>query len=624
MQTDHNGLKIAVLQRNFTVGDVYGNARKLLEGYTQAVEEGATLVVAPEHALCGYPPKDNLKHDAFLRENDDAAAWLAARVGNIPLAFGMPRKAPVAGDYDQKSFNSYVVAQSGKLVFSTNKVYLAQGGVFNEYRVHKPGKFKIWTYLGLRIGFPICEDIWHDKVVNQMHRKGVDVFIVPNGSPTYVDKPAVRQERVRKHVLRTGIPMLYFNHVGGQDEHAFDGGAFFVNQDDADPTTFLPYWEEGTGIVHLNRTASSCHFALPSGAGTYSVSNPIRFMLDAAVMTTRDYIHKSSSIRKVVVAVSGGIDSAVVLAKAIMAVGRENVIAISLPTMHNTATTKGFAQQLCDNLGIHLHWWNIGDNIAELKAQYETVFGHPLKVPGDTAYENTQSRERGQIVMAIANRQHAMLLSTGNKSEMAMGYATLYGDMNGGFNGLKTIYKTSVYQMAYAINEALGHEAIPVALITQRPSAELDDNQFDENSLPAYPVLDAILTRFIDEGMDPADIIRYGLPTLRRLYGSAADSSFIIMNMQSNKPPMQQWVNVNDDNWPNDTYIVSPECVVATVRRYLVFRFKRYQGPPGVTVTRGSLDSGEDYPLANTLDWIENGVKEASANLPTYQSAKAA
>ncbi|RYG60017.1 MAG: NAD(+) synthase, partial [Alphaproteobacteria bacterium] len=572
MQPDQPNLTIAVLQCNFTVGDVWANARVMANGYAQAVANGATFVVAPEHALCGYPPKDNLKHDAFLNENAMAAGWLASVIGSVPLAFGMPRKAPRAGDYGQKSYNSYVVAQSGRIVFATNKVYLAQGGVFDEWRVHKPGTFKIYTYNGLRIGFPICEDIWHDRVVDQMARAGVDVFIVPNGSPEYVGKPQQRHAIVAAHVKRTGIPMLYVNHVGGQDENAFGGGAFYVNGSEADATVFLPYWKEAIGMVNLTVSGKEGYFSLPDGTETYPVSNPIRFMLDAAVMTTRDYILKSSSIRKVVVAVSGGIDSAVVLAMAIMAVGRENVIAISLPSMHNTETTRGFAQQLCDNLGVHLHWWDIGDTITALRSKYEDVFGHPLKVPGDTAYENTQSRERGQIVMAIANRQHAMLLSTGNKSEMAMGYATLYGDMNGGFNPLKTIYKTSVYQVAYAINEALANgnpdnEAIPVALITQRPSAELDDDQFDENSLPAYPVLDAILTRFIDEGMDPADIIRHGLSPLTYLYGNVASSTFTIMKMDSNKPAMQQWLKTVDASGRHESYIVSPQCVVEVVRR---------------------------------------------------------
>jgi NAD+ synthase len=604
---------IAVLQYNFSVGEISGNARILLQAYREAVGRGATLVLAPELALSGYPPKDFLLHKAFIAACMEAVHQVATEVGEVPLAFGTPWEALKRGDYGQKSHNSYVVAQRGKLVFRTDKTYPAQGGVFDEWRVHLPGKAKLWSYKGLKIGFPICEDIWHDKVVDRLVKRGATMLLVPNGSPTYVGKPKVRHQLVERHTARTNVPMLYFNHVGGQDEHAFDGGAFFANPEQP-AIVFAPYWQEQLAMVAVVRNGQKPEFQLVKGQSAVQTPMDIDYMLDGIVLTTRDYLLKSSSIRKVVVGVSGGVDSAVVLGLAVLVMKSaglnpaDHIIAVSMPSKHNTSTTQSYAQQVCDNLGVKLHWWPIQSAIESLTSTYESVFGHALKQPGNAAYENTQSRERGQILMVIANRQHAMLLSTGNKSEMAMGYATLYGDMNGGFNPLKTVYKMDVYRLGHAINAKLGDEAIPHALIHQKPSAELDDNQFDENSLPPYPVLDAILTRLMDERLDVAELMaledRDGLQVR---FVPAASIDKRQRQILDQKPPFQRWWTTSFDRYGSDgplVYYITQDCVLAVAQKLRSMRFKRYQAPPGVTVTASSFDDGEKYPIAGGLAWL--------------------
>jgi NAD+ synthase len=614
-------LTLAILQLNFRVGEPTFNKAALLKGYREAIAKGATLVVAPELAMSGYPPKDNLLHEAFVATCVRLTHELAAEVGDVPLAFGTPMLAATRGDYGQLATNSYVVVRNGQLVFQTDKRYPAQGGVFDEWRVHVPGNPKVWEYQGLRFGFPICEDIWHNSVVADLVAAGVDLFITPNGSPTFMGKPAVRQKIVRQHVESTGKPMLYINHVGGHDEHVFDGGAFYLNPNDQDKhvITCTPYWQESISMVHLTGTPQSLRFIADV---SYPIPRDEDFILDALVLGTRDYILKSSSLRKLVIGVSGGVDSAVVLglAKLVMESAgldpAEHIIAVSMPSKHNTDTTKGFAEQVCKNLGIPLHWWPIGEAVEALTQGFEKTFGDVLKTPKNAAYENTQSRERGQVLMMLANRYNALLLSTGNKSEMAMGYATLYGDMNGGFNPLKTLYKTQVYTLGHAINQRLGFEAIPTALIHQKPSAELDDNQLDENSLPPYPVLDAILTRFMDERLDVARIM-----ALRRRDGTQlvfvpdAEIGRVQRQNLAKLPAFQRWWTTSFDRYGNDgplVYHITQDCVVEVAKQLLRMRFKRYQACPGVTITRSSFDDGEKYPIANGRgEWLTEPLAKA-------------
>jgi NAD+ synthase len=570
------------------------------------------LVLAPELALSGYPPKDYLLHTAFIAACMEEANTLAAEVGDVPLAFGTPWKASKPGDYGQKSHNSYVVAQQGKMVFRTDKIYPAQGSVFDEWRVHVPGKSQLWTYQGLTIGFPICEDIWHNTVVDSLVERGANLLLVPNGSPTYMGKPTLRHMVVGAHVKRTSVPMLYYNHVGGQDEHAFDGGAFFANPQ-GETTVFAPYWHEHVALVNVVKNSQKIEFKLVQGCEAVNIPDNVEYMLGGIVLATRDYLLKTQGHLKVVIGVSGGVDSAVVLGIAKLACGAENVTAVSMPSKHNTATTQGFAQQVCDNMGIHLHWWPIGDAVDALVKGYAQTFGHALKMPANAAYENAQSRERGQILMAIANREGAMLLSTGNKSEMAMGYATLYGDMNGGFNPLKTVYKTQVYQLGEELNAVFGFEALPQTLIYQKPSAELDDNQFDENSLPPYPVLDYVLAQFLDEKLDVAQIMALADSNGLKMCFVPPDNIGAKQRAElDKKPPFQRWWFTSFDRFGDGPYVyhITADCVHAIAKQLLSMRFKRYQAPPCVTMTPGSLDDGEKYPIAGGLEWLTNGLNK--------------
>lgn len=600
-------LKIAALQLDLTVGGLTENARAHWEGYQQAVQDGAELVLGPELGICGYPPKDNLLRWAFVLASVAAVKELATRVGDVPLVIGTPWPLTKVGPQGQKATNSYVVLRNGKIVFRTDKRIPAQGGVFDEQRVHVPGKSRIYRYKGLRIGFPICEDIWHDQVVDSLVKRGVDLLLVPNGSPTYVGKLEVRHKLVRRHVRRTGVPMLYLNQVGGQDEHAFDGGAFYVNPGARKAKLFLPYWQQGVGMVTFTKGVG---FRVPRGVKPVAEPMEMDFLLDAVMTVTKGYFLKSSSLRKVVIGVSGGVDSALVLAIAVMLFGAENVIAVSMPSKHNSGTTKGFAQQICDNLGVDLRWMSIQEAKDLLTMMFEKEFKDLLKVPGNAADENTQSRIRGLLLMMIANRYNAMVLSTGNKSEMAVGYATLYGDMNGGFNPLKTVYKMQCYRLGHAINARLGSEVIPNELIHQKPSAELDDGQFDENSLPPYPLLDAILWRFLEEEKDVADIVG-GKDYVYREEGiriSFPRASEVDWGPVLEKKPMQRWL-MTEEVGGMVRYRVHPDCVAAIVTQDLRMRFKRYQAPPGATVN-ASFDAGEDFPVANkTADWLTFGLR---------------
>lgn len=611
-----NSLKIAVLQLNLRVGDLNGNMHDTATGYHAAVAAKATFVMAPELTLTGYPPKDNLLYQAFLEATKVAEDELVAQVGDIPLAFGTLRPASPLGDYGQRSHNAYVVAQNGKIIFETTKRFLAQGGVFDEWRVHKPGSPKLFVWQGLRIGMPVCEDIWHQgaegDVVTELVAQGAEVLLVPNGSPTFIGKPAVRHALVQKHVQAHNVPMLYLNHVGGQDEHVFDGGAFFCNAGEQ-VQTFAPYWQEGTYFTTLTKSQKGWRFVSDT---KHDAGDATRYLRDGIVVGTRDYLLKSSSLRKVVIGISGGVDSAVVLAIAVLVMRSlglnpaKHIIAVSMPSKHNGAATKGFAQQLCDNLGIPLHWWPIEPAVNWFtKGMVRLQKLLKLEASGTTAIENLQSRIRGVILMFISNLYNAMVLSTGNKSEMAMGYATLYGDMNGGFNPLKTTYKTQVYRLGYALNESLaalgyGDEAIPSRLIHQRPSAELADNQFDDNSLPPYPVLDAILQCFLDKRMSVAEIVNSGAVVV----GDWQEVIFTPHTMNSAKPAMQHWKHSERGRDDPETWTVSPECVLAVIELVLRMRFKRYQACPGVTITQGSFDDGERFPIANATNWLRQGL----------------
>lgn len=620
MKLKPDSLKVAFLQLNTEVGNTMGNMALHAKAYHEAVASGAELVVAMELGISGYPPKDDLLHKSFINRCKAAAECLAAEVGDVPLAFGTPWPVEAEGDYGQKAYNRFVVAHKGEIVFFTDKVFPAQGGVFDEWRVHKPGIPKLWSYRGLRIGFPICEDIWHDSVVDILVKAGAEVLLVPNGSPGYIGKPLVREQIVARHVKRTGIPMFYLNHVGGQDEHAFEGGAFYMNPDDKRMTVVTPFWEEATAMVDIVRDTTKTRFRLPADAPVFLVPGHTDFVLDAIVNTMLNYIIKSSPLRKVVIGISGGVDSAIVLGLAVLMMRKlgldpaRHIIAVSLPTRHNSGTTRGFAQQVCDNFGIPLYWWPIEDAVAGFTASFESVFNVPFRVPGNVAYENAQSRERGQALMAIANYFGAIVLSTGNKSEMAMGFATLYGDMNGGYNPLKTLYKTQAYILGETINERMGFEAIPIDLIDQPPSAELDENQLDANRLPVYPVLDTILTQFMDEGCEIAEMIgnTYSLAHMPwvHVHVVPADHDMWTDAVMARSLMLRYIAAPTNGSKVDDHYYVHPDSAVAIIRNLFAMRYKRYQGPPGATVTKKGFDDGDNYPIANHTDWVADGVDQ--------------
>ncbi|MDW6023732.1 NAD+ synthase [Mesorhizobium sp. BAC0120] len=501
-------LRIAVAQLNPIVGDVTGNLAKAREARADAARQGADLVLFTELFIAGYPPEDLVLKPAFLRACERAAETLIADTadGGPGIVVGTPLKRP-SGVH-----NSIVFADAGKKLAERYKLDLPNYGEFDEKRVFQAGPEMPGpvNFRGVRIGVPICEDIWGDLAVCEtLAESGAEILLVPNGSPYYRGKVDVRHQVVIRQVIESGLPVLYANQLGGQDELVFDGASFAINADKS--LAFqMSQFEETVSVSTWRREGDAWRCA----AGPMS-KIPEKEEADyrACMLGLRDYVNKNG-FKNVVLGMSGGIDSALCAALAVDALGEERVRTIMMPYRYTSADSLKDAEDCARALGCRYDIVPIFEPVEGFSHALTQIFdGTP---PGITE-ENLQSRARGTILMAISNKFGSMVVTTGNKSEMSVGYATLYGDMNGGFNPIKDLYKMQVYALSRWRNEhvppgAFGASGIviPPNIIDKAPSAELRENQTDQDSLPPYPVLDDILEGLVENEMDVGAIVAKG------------------------------------------------------------------------------------------------------------------
>ncbi|MBA2124860.1 NAD+ synthase [Hyphomicrobium methylovorum] len=542
-------LKIAIAQLNPVVGDLEGNARRAEHAHADAKKLGADVVVFPELFLNGYPPEDLVLKPAFQDETRRTLERLAERCKDGP--------AVVIGAIwreKEKPHNAVAVLDGGRIASISLKYNLPNYGVFDEKRVFAPGPMPGPVNIrGVRIGLPICEDIWEPEVVETLAETGAELIVSPNGSPFDWPKFSNRMNAAIARVTESGLPLMYVNQVGGQDELVFDGASFVLNSDRSLPVQ-LPAWREGLLVTEWEKTPNGWR-CKPSEVTPIAEGAAAAY--HASVLGLRDYVTKNR-FPGVVLGLSGGIDSALVAAIAVDALGSEKVHAVMLPSKFTSDESLADAAACAKTLGIRYDKISIEPTVSALTWSLKDIFAG---TNSDITEENLQSRVRGTILMAISNKFGHMVVTTGNKSEMSVGYATLYGDMNGGFNPIKDLYKTEVYQLSNWRNEnvpegGLGPAGtvIPERIITKAPTAELRANQTDQDSLPPYDELDDILRCLVENEMPVADVVARGH---------------------------------------------SAETVGRVERLLYLAEYKRRQAAPGIKISARSFGRDRRYPITN-------------------------
>ena len=496
-------MKVALAQLNTTVGDLAGNEAKILAAYQRGIDAGVELVICPELSVCGYPPRDLLHKRSFIPGNWAVVQRLAAATGKVGLLIGY------AGSNDKRpgreATNSAALLQNGGILATRHKTLLPTYDVFDEDRYFEPATENLpVTFNGQKIGITICEDIWNDedfwKDRRYPHNPAVDLanagaklLLNISASPWHLGKNTTRREMLANFAAKTGCPLLYCNLVGGNDELVFDGASM----------AFDGAGQLGVEGVFFGEDFLVVDTAKPGVTAPHLMEDE-ESIYRALVLGLRDYVHKCG-FKSVVLGLSGGIDSALTAVIAVEALGPENVRGVSLPSQYSSQGSLDDAQILAQNLGIQHDVIPIQNAFESVKAELQPVFAGRKE---DTAEENIQARLRGVILMAMSNKFGSLLLTTGNKSELAVGYCTLYGDMCGGLAVISDVPKTMVYRLSNWINRE--QEIIPPASITKPPSAELRPNQTDQDSLPPYDVLDAILEAYVVQYKSPAEIVEAG------------------------------------------------------------------------------------------------------------------
>ena len=479
-------IKIQIAQINPIVGDIKSNAKKIIDLTIEASEIGAHLIVFPELALTGYPPEDLLLRDGFIKQVKDEIDIICNSIpSDISILFGAPSQI------DNNLFNSAYFIQNNKVQSIYNKQELPNYGVFDEKRYFSSGNESlIFECQNTRIGVLICEDQWVDNPIRQLCQSNIDMVISLNASPFQLNKGAERMDICKKYAAEFGISFIYINMVGGQDEVVFDGNSFVINNQ-GQLNLEMPAFQE---ICSLHTNSSLSHESLSEEASIYS----------AIVLATRDYI-KKNSFGGALIGLSGGIDSALTLAIAVDAIGSENVHAVMMPYQYTSEISLNDSELQARTQSVQFSNIDIHSMVDSFNGSLSDLFENTHI---DTTEENIQSRVRGTLLMALSNKHHKIVLATGNKSEMAVGYATLYGDMCGGFAPLKDISKTMVYRLSKYRNTI--SDVIPDRVITRPPSAELAPDQVDQDSLPPYDILDDILIRFVEKKQSVEEIIAHG------------------------------------------------------------------------------------------------------------------
>jgi NAD+ synthase len=544
-----DSLAIALAQLNPTVGDVAGNADKVRRARDQAAALGADVVAFPELFIAGYPPEDLVLKPAFQAACRSAIEALARESADGPAVLvGTPWVE------DGKLYNAYVLLSGGAIEAVRFKVDLPNYGVFDEKRVFAAGPLPGPIIVkGVRIGVPICEDIWGAEVVECLSETGGEILLVPNGSPYWRGKTEHRLNIAVARVVESGLPLIYLNMVGGQDELIFDGASFVLNADRSVGAQF-PTLHEAVALTRWRREDGAWRCVEGPAAKT---DESEKTDYAACVLGLRDYVNKNG-FKGVVLGLSGGIDSALCAAMAVDALGADRVRCVMLPYRFTSQDSLDDAALIARALGVQYDIVPIEQAVMGLEAALQATF---LGTARDVTEENLQARARGVILMAISNKFGLMVVTTGNKSEMSVGYATLYGDMNGGFNPIKDLYKTEVFHLSRLRNhwkpdDALGPagEVIPETVIVKPPTAELRENQKDQDSLPPYDVLDVILERLVEREEPVAAIVAAG--------------------------------------FDSDT--------VLKVERLLnIAEYKRRQAAPGVKVTLKNFGRDRRYPIVN-------------------------
>jgi NAD+ synthase (glutamine-hydrolysing) len=530
-------MKIAIAQLNPTIGDIFGNASLILEAAKKAEVEGANLLLTPELSLIGYPPRDLLINPSFIA---DAGAQLLQLAQALPpdLAVIVGTAVPNAHAVQlggKSLFNSAVLLQNGAVKQVFHKRLLPTYDVFDEDRYFEPGENSNYFSIGeVKIGVTICEDLWNNEEfwgkrsyagdpVSDLAKLGVDLVVNLSASPYCAGKRGVRSAMLQHSVIRCGLPIIYANQVGGNDDIIFDGSSFAVNRK-GDLIQVLASFETDFAVLEYDAAKQDLIGSGGNGQDARSTTD-LSFhpaegdaeIWAALVLGVRDYVRKCG-FSKVVLGLSGGIDSALVAAIASCAIGPENVLGVLMPSPYSSDHSVNDALELARNLGIAIEMLPIGDLMKTYDRTLADLF---VNTPFGIAEENIQSRIRGNLLMAISNKFGHLLLSTGNKSEMAVGYCTLYGDMNGGLAVISDVPKTRVYSLCRWLNSggyvgavlpspSLGKEIIPVNIITKAPSAELKPGQVDQDSLPDYDVLDDILQRLIEHHESTQEIVAAG------------------------------------------------------------------------------------------------------------------
>lgn len=499
-------MKVGIAQINTIVGDLAGNRALILQSYKELVAEGADLVLYPELTVCGYPPRDLLFKSRFVADTKATLQSIAEEIREVPAIIGYVENRDPRS-VGRPFYNAAAWCESGSIKIVARKSLLPSYDVFDEERYFEPAEAPtIHEWKGKRIGITICEDIWNNPEVPTsrrycedplavMAKKQLDLLVNLSASPWHEGKNEAREPLVRDAAERCGCPAVYCNAVGGNDELIFDGGSIVAHHERG-LIAGLAAFREDKHIVNLNDPAGyiSEHFNPRGNAATQ----------DALVLGLRDYAHKSG-FKKGLIGLSGGIDSAVVAALAAEALGPENIIGIALPSAISSQHSRNDAARLATNLGIEYHEVDIAPTVASAESALGDLFaGHE----SDVTEENIQARARGLLLMAMSNKFGALLLTTGNKSEISVGYCTLYGDMCGGLAVISDLPKMKVYALARHINSK--REVIPLNTIEKPPSAELRLDQKDEDSLPPYPVLDGILRLYVEEGLSRAEIVDKG------------------------------------------------------------------------------------------------------------------